>query len=383
MKRYLGINVIFLLFIPWIFGESHSINFINPRENVIWMEKFTYNIQWQVQGLGHIPVTLELYQGNEHRMTLGQTYADTGNYPWIIPDPFPFQLPVKTFTFTLKMKNPATGEILGESPPFFISDNIFTDEYPSLVYEYGEYLPVIVGSPGAYGSSWKTDLYIQNPLGDDENPAMPDSFYLFLFYIPEGRAPWEPPLGYGLHLSHTKILLKDVVSSLFNTSGAGLLLSYKLFDCGIHHGPCYTLLSLFNTLSARVYNDTSQGTFGMFIKAAGQYYPFNSYRYVDMLGLQENEDYRSNLIIANVNSESIDVYIYLIDDDFNLIGQKIISMEPYSLHIERNLFTQFTDEPIYNGSASFFWQPINHDGLYILGTVIDNHTGAPYPIPLY
>jgi len=218
-------------------------------------------------------------------------------------------------------------------------------------------IPAVAHAAGAEGSTWRSDLIALNPGSSAVD--------LTLSYagLNNDPIPRVSSLGAGETRNWS-----DVLASFFGSEGTGVI----------------TVESSAKVLmTARTYNLSSEGgTFGQSLPGleTGDAIPENTTGWI--MGLRENENWRSNLGLVNLGSAEASLRIRLFDSDGVQIGRTL----QYSVQargwtqIDRVLTVAGAGEQdlAYASIESL----TSGASLWAYGSVVDNLTGDPTTLPV-
>jgi hypothetical protein len=171
-------------------------------------------------------------------------------------------------------------------------------------------VPAAAHAPGAYGSTWRTDLVVCNgPLA----PADADFFFMPSGMDNTGQTGKTVPVG-----ADGCVGLTDVVAYLFNARGAGALLVGS--DVPLR-------------VSSRTYNSAAGGTYGQRIPAEAETDLLGPGERGWMVGLHGNANYRTNLGFASLSALPTMVFATLHDSSGSELGTLSAELPPYG-HVQ-------------------------------------------------
>ncbi|MEJ5165744.1 MAG: hypothetical protein WHV67_01805 [Thermoanaerobaculia bacterium] len=257
----------------------------------------------------------------------------------------PFNIQVQNATVT----NPNFSVDVGQStppPPQFSAYSI----------------PIAVHSPGANGTFWKTDLFLQNPSSESQTLTIK-----LLKADTENEVPPQAQVSLSplSSLTVVDVLSSDLFPEFKGYQRAGFLIEFSSSTAPF--------------VSARIYNDQgSLGTYGQFVpgipvssKTRGTSGDIPAY----LAGMAKNEKYRANMGLANVSSSYNELVITLIDEQGFPSGSKITRvLAPYNI-------TQLDDiasQTGHSGNIGAFTIKVESNSkadFVAWGSVVDNITG--------
>ena len=227
----------------------------------------------------------------------------------------------------------------------------------------GWVVPSAVHAPGLNQTRWRTDIWIFNPaltaldldvefLPEDTNNWLVDHPALALTIPPLGTAALEDIL----------LLIPGVVEN--DQSVIGSVLVGRPPDAA-QPAPVIT---------SRTFNQKPTGTFGQFVPAAPV--PPNAADRLFLTGLSHTSNSRTNIRLANLGTEAVDVTLFVLSAEGHQLGQSVSrTVEPLST-------TQINGIAEAAGAGTdleIFSVRVETDVDIVLAwaSVIDNQTGDP------
>jgi hypothetical protein len=218
----------------------------------------------------------------------------------------------------------------------------------------------IAHSPGAGGTTWRTDVAAVN-LGSGSVQLSPE------FTIYNGGASTSAqatvPAGGTAEWA-------DVLVSLFGFGPDDVVKGTLAFD---------SMVDLYVT--ARTYNQTAEGTFGQYLPAVTAAEGFGEDSVGVVPQLKKNQQFRSNLGVLNLSPFGVEVEIRLFDRSGSRIGttrnQQIRANEYYQIN---DVFTALGAGEV---DVAYATVEVRTPGgrVWAYGSVVDNATGDPTTIP--
>lgn len=246
------------------------------------------------------------------------------------------------------------------NPNFYVNVGQSTPPPPT-IQAYS--IPIAVHAPGANGTFWKTDLFLQNPSSESQT--------LTIKLLKTDEENQNPPQAQ-ISLSPLGALtVVDVLDSQLFPEFRGYPRAGFLIEFSSSSVPPF--------VSARIYNDQgSAGTYGQFVpgipvsnKTRGTAGDIPAY----LAGMAKNEKYRANMGLANVSSSYNELVITLIDDQGFPSGSPITKvLAPYNI-------TQLDDiasQTGHSGNIGAFTIKVESNSkvdFVAWGSVVDNVTG--------
>ncbi len=212
-------------------------------------------------------------------------------------------------------------------------------------------LPSAAHLPGALGTFWRTDLFIQNPYTYQ-------SLKVKVWFLPEltNNSSVQPrvftiPTG-------GQLVLEDVVATQFGATGKGaLLVSTDNSDAFVH-------------VAARTYTGAS-GTYGQAIN--GQLGANQAGQRALIAGVRNAAGYRANLGVVNWSSTTVSVQAEVYDSNGSLRGSRSFRLLPWSS--EQVSVSSFAGE-FRDGYVKLSSTPSPANGWWLAyASVVDNATG--------
>lgn len=219
-------------------------------------------------------------------------------------------------------------------------------------------IPAVAHAPGAEDSTWRSDLTVVN-LGSTAAD-------LSLSYDDGGTS--APIVRNRTLLSGETWRWVDVVEDLFGSEGTGVVTAEA-------NAPV--------VMTARTYNlAAAGGTFGQFLPGLSENDALPEGTVGCVMGLRENDEWRSNLGLVNLGAQPATIRIRLFDTTGTQVGQEIQRTVPARgwKQVDRVIvavgageqdLAYATIEPV--GAGAEIWA---------YGSVVDNTTGDPTTIPI-
>jgi hypothetical protein len=210
------------------------------------------------------------------------------------------------------------------------------------------FIPVVIHSPGAQSTQWRTDLWISNSSNVEKD--------ITVTYYPNGGTPSSFTTHIGMWAT---IEIDDVVLSQFGDDNSkGLLLLTTEGTSGF-------------SARARIYNTGNPaGEFGQFVPG----FPVgicNSGMFIP--GLSGINGNRSNIGIANLNDEAVHCAVNVYDGDGNHLGGAPIEVPANSLVQANDIFTAWNIAP--QGNVQIRISTTGNVPIYAYASVVSGGTG--------
>jgi len=206
---------------------------------------------------------------------------------------------------------------------------------------------------GVAGTSWVTDAVLHNP---SESPV---DAYLYLM-----RTSSTEDTGLGIDIpvpAGSSVLLRDLFAEQFAVSGSGAVLLAA-------DSPM--------VVASRTYNNATVGSYGQFIPGFAISQADSGSTRPHLIQLTRNDDYRTNIGVANVGPVPVALTVFLLDAMGDELGRRSLAVEPYR-HLQVNdvlsgLGTGPVDDAVAVVVAADPTTPY-----FTYASVIDNHSGDP------
>ncbi len=226
--------------------------------------------------------------------------------------------------------------------------NVECASFASVETDHLYFVPAAAHAEGDNATLWKTDLSIYNP----EFTAVNASISL----QPGGFEPIEVVLQAGTAVSYP-----DVVAQIQPAGGSGALRIEATGDV---------------IISSRTYNDTPGGTFGQGIPGFSAAEAVVGGGAARLFGLISNDDFRTNIGIANLGAEPVDIRVEL----FNQTGDELAAFNDRIASFGWKQFNRVFERESLSGIASAFAIVRNNSAtgaIMVYASVVDEFTGDP------
>jgi PKD repeat protein len=225
------------------------------------------------------------------------------------------------------------------------------------------YLAAVANNPGDAGTSWNTDVEINN------RGATALTYEVHLLRTGQGNpspAVAGPlPLAAGSGARHA-----DIVETLFAAQTSGAL---RVVVTQPSQAPGDVLIS------SRTFNDAASGTFGQFIPGVLESDLVPAGREVRLIQLAETSAFRTNLGLLNGTGANLAVEVRYGLADGTVLGEETITLAPFE-HRQFRAFTRATQAAVDDGVIDL--QTGTAGGLfYGYASVVDNLSGDPVFVP--
>lgn len=213
------------------------------------------------------------------------------------------------------------------------------------------HLAAAIEAPGANGTKWRSDLYVEN--------ASPDQQTVDIRLIQRGSSLISRQVTLG---SGAALLSRGYLASLFGATGTGRV--EIAGDADVH-------------VSSRIWNDAESGSFGQFVPAFFDDDLLRRGDVVTLLQVEESESFRTNLGFAEVAGEAAIVIVRLLDGTgaeqfittIGIPAGEVVQASLRQLGAPHFSDGRVTAEMIGGGRIAAY------------ASVIDNGTGDPIFIP--
>jgi len=229
----------------------------------------------------------------------------------------------------------------------------------------GYLVPSAVHAPGQNQTQWRSDLWVFNPSADEISCT--------IRFLPENtdNSGEETPSRNLVIPGGGTAQLEDVLLSIPGAIGDS---STALGSLLITNGDVKQLgMELF--IASRTFNQTASGTFGQFVPAIR--IPAVSSGDIYFSGLAENQDFRTNLRLANFGQTLLIPRILLLDEEGNILGE--VDPRPEIPALSTLQLNRVAVKAGVSQDLDLFSVRIEADGMKLAAwtSVVDNHTGDP------
>ena len=219
-----------------------------------------------------------------------------------------------------------------------------------------------VHAPGLHRTKWRTDLWIFNPRDSELD--------LDIEFLPENTNNWlvdHPTLSLQIPPRGTAALedVLELIPGVIDGDQAviGSILIQSPEDDG--QAPYIT---------SRTYNQTPDGTFGQFVPSTPV--PPNASDRLFLTGLAQNSQARTNVRLANLGPEAVEVTLFVMSEYGNSLGQPVVQTIPAMSTIQVNGIAEVawagTDLNLFSVRVD-----TDVDTVLAWASVVDNLTGDP------
>ncbi|MCK5378356.1 MAG: LamG domain-containing protein [Acidobacteria bacterium] len=205
-------------------------------------------------------------------------------------------------------------------------------------------------APGALGSVWRTDLHFYNRSNFDNA--------VDIFLLPRDTDNSEPDMATIDLEAFETMTVEDVVLSEF---GEGSLAA------------AFRFCSPFPLqVASRTYNKGEKGSFGQGIPGLDSGKGIRDGSSGHIIGVSENELFRTNLGWVNMTSSPATLELKFIDGASADLGELSVDIPPYGHGQLNQVFTEVTNEDVNNGRIQV--RPVGSRVIFY-ASVVDNPTG--------
>ncbi len=212
--------------------------------------------------------------------------------------------------------------------------------------------PAATSGAGLKNTVWNSNVVIHNP-----HPFDAPAHLVFLPRAGEGDAAVGPritiPAAASLRLEDALSPFGDVIT------GALLVASDRPLN-----------------VSSRVFNDRPEGTFGQFMAGAPVAGALEVGSEARLIQLTEDQDYRTNLALANPMADEAEAQLDFFSADGGLLGTSTYSVPGLASVFDSQVLRRFTQEPVADAFAVVS-SPTPGGRLLAMASVVDNNTGDP------
>jgi len=214
-------------------------------------------------------------------------------------------------------------------------------------------IPAAAHTRGIARSNWVTDLSIANP-SDGEARV---SLHLQPWNLEDDEAATKE-----LTLAaRESIEYHDVLDSVFAASGAATLRIES-------DSPVVTV--------SRTFHDTSDGTYGLFMRALPERYAIGGRVVGHLLMLEESPEFRTNIGLTNLGDEEVDAEVEIFTADGASLGAAVITVPAWGGTQKNRMIRDFTASAVEGARATV--RVLTPGGrVMAYASVIDNQTNDP------
>jgi hypothetical protein len=220
---------------------------------------------------------------------------------------------------------------------------------------YSYWIPVVVHANGANGSVWRTTVGVLNR---SASPAELE----FILRTPEETFSMSESVA-----GNSQGMFSDVVGRLGAAGEKGTLEIRA-------DRPLY--------VTSRTFNQSARGTFGQYLAGMTADQGLRTGESVVLPQLEQSQEYRCNLGLANMGRATATVELRLYDDGGSEVGIVSVSLAPGQLHQENRVYESVAGrKDIAGGYAAV--RVTSGYGVVAYGSVVDNGTGDATTIPMW
>lgn len=232
-----------------------------------------------------------------------------------------------------------------------VGDSMIGSDIPEANPCINEYfVPAGAHAPGDGGSVWRTDLHIFNR---SSGGTVAD-----VFLLPRNSDNTEPvSTTIDLEGNSTRAI-EDVVLSEFGENS--MAAAFRICSPS------------FLQIASRTYNKAEKGTFGQSIAGIRVDSGTDDGNYDYLIGLSENELFRTNLGWVNTSATAATLELLFYDSNSTVIGEHSVNVPPYGHGQINRVFKKATNDPVSNGRIQV--HPVG-SAMVIYASVVDNPTG--------
>lgn len=347
-------------FIPSaIFDDSLSLN--NPENygyilGITENERYRTNIGFTETAGSKTTLNLTFY--NSLGVEISKASVLVPAFGWLQKNWKDFGFP-NTENGYLKIEILSGGAVLayGSIIDNFTGDGIYVPLKKKLDFlnSSKQIVAVIASNEGAFGSKWRSDLWVLNTNSTEKEISLRYSS------------------NHGNYLTNLKIkayeqmylknVVKEINPNIPEDSFGSLILENSNGIIAI----------------SRTYNETENGTYGQFIPSIPEKEVLNADSFGYILNLRCDENFRSNIGFSNFTKDDLKVSLTIYRNDGQSLGTREYLIYKYQNYQINNVIESFGLQCNY---PSFYAKVYIKEGSgYIYGSVIDNRTGDGIFIP--
>ncbi len=205
-------------------------------------------------------------------------------------------------------------------------------------------------APGSQGSTWRTDLHLYN--------RSPNNNHVEIFLLKRGTDNTEADSVFvDLEPFETRTI-EDVVLSEFGRDSLAAAFRF----CG----------TMPLQIASRTYNQSGKGSFGQGIPGLDLGGGLGDGDHGHIIGVSENEHFRTNLGWVNTTSHPVTIDLKLFDGASGDLGDLSIDVPPFGHGQLNQVFNEVTSQAVDNGRIQV--HPVGSNVIFY-ASVVDNPTG--------
>lgn len=212
------------------------------------------------------------------------------------------------------------------------------------------FIPVAAHNPGVGGAQWVTDVHAVNWAANGASVAEYE-------FLAENQSNYPDPFARETLSfdADEHLFLPDIVLEQFGESN--------------RKGAVYCAPATSQNLWSRTYNDSDAGTYGQSLPGLlSSRYGISTFEDGMLIGLEESDEYRTNIGLVNTGTASTTVTIRIYEQDGTMLDSLSVELEPRSME---QISAAGAYETVRNGRVEISSQ----DGVIAYASVIDNNTG--------
>ncbi len=202
----------------------------------------------------------------------------------------------------------------------------------------------------ARAGAWVTDLYIFNP-GDSAAAVS-------VYWLPRDTDnSGASPVNFTVNAGQT-LILQDVISTTFGLDSAG--------------GAFRITSDADVVANCRIYSTDGSATFGQGFEGVPASAALAAGGSTDIVGLAQNDAFRSNFFAVNTGSEAASITFTLTDPSGNQLASRAYTLPPYSA-----FYRNITDLGGPSFDAGTLHAEVTAGQAIVVGSKVDNASGDP------
>lgn len=215
-------------------------------------------------------------------------------------------------------------------------------------------IPAAAHTAGASGTSWVTDLGVANPTDGEAHVTVTPQRWDADDSGPQATRQWTLPAGQALEL-------RDVLATSFAIEGTATLLVES--DRPV-------------VATSRTFNDTSDGTYGQFMRALPLDHAIGDEVVGHLLMLEESARFRTNIGVTSLSDQVVAVEVEIFSADGDSLGADVLTLPPRGGVQRFRMIRDFTRLPTEGARATV--RVLTPGGRVMAwASVIDTTTGDP------
>ncbi len=132
-------------------------------------------------------------------------------------------------------------------------------------------------------------------------------------------------------------------------------------------------------VASRTFNQSDVGTYGQYLPGERATATLRSGSPVELIGLAENDAFRTNLGLVNASPEPAVLEVVLRDASGTVVDQRLVHLPAKAARQINRIFATWGERQVDTGRATVRLH--RGDRVHVYGSVVDNTTGDPTTIP--